>query len=198
LVLTPSYYNSAMTHEALCNYFTSVADQATIPILIYNVPAATNLHIQPRTVQELAKHSNIVGLKNSSLDLANMAEYVFLTPKNFSVLVGTASILYAGLCVGCIGGVCALANVVPNELVEIQRLFEAGNFKESLSLQQRMIAPNRAVTATYGVSGLKAAMQLVGYDGGEPRSPLTPANSATTEAIRKILLDAQIILQAKL
>jgi len=187
-----------MTHEALIRYFTAVADQVSIPVLIYNVPAATNLHIQPKTVQELAKHPNIVGLKNSSLDLANMAEYVYLTPKNFSVLVGTASILYPGLCVGCVGGVCALANVLPTELIMIQRLFEEGRFKESLALQQRMIAPNRAVTATYGVSGLKAAMKMVGYDGGEPRSPLVQANVATKDALRKIFLDAGIIVEAKL
>lgn len=115
--------------------------------------------------------------------------------------------MYVGLCVGCVGGICALANVAPNELVKIQKLYEEGNHAgmttehlffssyvvASLALQQKMIAPNRAVTATYGVSGLKAAMLMAGYDAGTPRSPLSPAPDATKEILRNIFTDAKIL-----
>jgi len=198
LILTPSYFGSFMTHDAMIKYFTAVGDSSRIPVIIYNVPKFTNIDIHPRTVAELAKHPNIVGIKNSSLNIANLIEYVSLTPASFSVLVGTASILYPGLAVGAVGGVCALANIAPNELVQVQALYEQGKKQESLKLQQRLMAVNNAVTATYGVSGLKYAMDLVGYFGGEPRLPLLPLNSDGQSSLKTIMEDAKLLNVSKM
>jgi len=185
LILTPSYFGTGMTHDAMIKYFVDVADAVKIPVIIYNVPKFTNIELQPRTVAQLAKHPNIIGIKHSSLNIAHLIEYVSLTPPDFCVLVGTASILYPGLAVGAVGGVCALANVTPKELVQIQKLFEQGNRKEALAIQQRLMAINTAVTGTYGVPGLKAAMDFVGYFGGEARLPLLPLNADGKAAIKK-------------
>jgi len=197
LILTPSYFGTAMTHDAMIKYFRAVADAVKIPVIIYNVPKFTNIEIQPKTVAELAKHSNIVGIKNSSLNISNLIEYVALTPATFSVLVGTASILYPGLCVGAVGGVCALANVSPRELVQVQKLFEEGKQKASLNLQQRLMAINTAVTGTYGVAGLKFCMDQVGYFGGDPRLPLLPLGNEAKVALQKLMVDAKIIASSK-
>jgi 4-hydroxy-2-oxoglutarate aldolase len=158
LILTPSFYKGQMKHEAFIRYFRIVADQSRIPVLIYNVSKFTGVNIEAETVAKLAEHANIAGLKNSSENLAHLTEIVFQSPEDFLTFVGTASVLYPGLCVGAVGGILALANIAPAECVRIQKLFEEGNHREALQLQKRLLPANKAITAQYGVPGLKAAI----------------------------------------
>ncbi|MEW6509018.1 MAG: dihydrodipicolinate synthase family protein [Bacteroidota bacterium] len=173
LILTPSFYKSEMKHEAFIKYFTAVADTVKIPVIIYNVPKFTGVDIEAETVAALSEHPNIVGIKNSSENARQNNEFISTTRKDFAVLVGTASMLYSGFSSGSVGGILALANIAPVECIQIQNLIEKGNLTEALDLQNRMIPVNKAVTAKYGVAGLKYAMDLLGYFGGEPRSPLS-------------------------
>lgn len=193
LILTPSFYKGQMKHEAFLRYFNAVADGSRIPILIYNVPKFTGVDIEAATAAKLAEHPNIIGLKNSSENIAHLTEIISQTPGDFLTLAGTASILYAGLCVGAAGGIVALANIAPGECVRIQQLFEEGNHAEALRLQMRLLPVNKAVTAQYGVPGLKAAMDMAGYFGGEPRAPLTYPSAKELENIRAILQKAELI-----
>ncbi len=193
LVLTPSFYKTAMTSAAFIRYFTEVADKIKIPLIIYNVPKFTGVDIQPDAVSRLAEHDNIVGLKNSSENAAQTAEIVTSVPKDFSVLVGTASVLYPGLAAGTTGGILALANIAPNECVQLQSLFEQGKHDEVSRLQKRLIPANKAVTSKYGVPGLKAAMDILGYFGGEPRSPLAALGSKEKEDLASILRSADLL-----
>jgi len=190
LILTPSYYKGQMKHDAFLRYFTAVADAVRIPVLIYNVPKFTGVDIEASTVAKLAEHPNIIGLKNSFENIAHLSEIVHLAPENFRTFVGTASLLYAGLCVGAVGGIVALANIAPEECVRIHELYKTGNHREALQLQMRLLAANKAVTAKYGVPGLKAAMDMRGYFGGEPRAPLTYPSAKELEDIRAILKNA--------
>jgi 4-hydroxy-2-oxoglutarate aldolase len=173
LILTPSFYKSEMKHNAFIKYFTAVADAAKIPVIIYNVPKFTGVDIEAETVAELSEHPNIVGIKNSSENARQNNEFISATKKDFAVLVGTASMLYSGMTSGTVGGILALANIAPEECIQIQNLIEKGNLTDALNFQNRMIPVNKAVTAKYGVAGLKYAMDLLGYFGGEPRSPLS-------------------------
>ncbi len=193
LIITPSFFKGAMNHDALCNYYQTVADAVDISVFIYNVPKFTGVDIEPETVAALAQHPNIIGLKNSSENMARLAEMVYLTPDDFTVLAGTASVLYPGLCLGAAGGVLALANIAPSKCVEIQTSFENGDLEKALSLQQRMIAVNKAVTAKYGVRGLKAAMDMLGYFGGNPRAPLSPLNPEGVSDLKSILKKAKLL-----
>ena len=165
LVLTPSYYKSLMKGEAFIKYFTAVADGISIPLLIYNVPKFTGVSIEPETVAKLSEHSNIIGIKNSDENIAHLSEIIHLTPKNFVTIVGTASILFAGFCAGAVGGILALANIAPDKCVKIWELCNQGKLDEAKNLQMILLAANKAVTAKYGVPGLKAAMDLTGYFG---------------------------------
>lgn len=193
LVLTPSFYKGQMNGAAFVRYFTEVADKIKIPLVIYNVPKFTGVDIQADAVSRLAQHGNIVGLKNSSENAAHTAELVSVVPKEFSVLVGTASVLYPGLAAGAMGGILALANIAPDECVELQRLFEAGKHGEASALQKKLIPVNKAVTSQYGVPGLKAALDMLGYFGGEPRSPLAPLGDRERENIKAILRAAGLV-----
>jgi len=188
LVVTPSYYKSEMKHDSFIKYFTTVADAVKIPVILYNVPKFTGVDIQAETVAQLAEHPNIVGIKNSTENLRQIIEFVSGTPDDFSVLAGTASVLYNCLTSGAVGGIVALANIAPGECVRIQELVDAGKLQEALALQQRLIPVNQAVTSQYGVAGLKAAMDMLGYFGGEPRLPLMKLGEDGKEKLHNILI----------
>lgn len=193
LILTPCYYKGQMKGEAFIKYFNAVADNITIPLLIYNVPKFTGVNIEPEIVAKLAEHPNIIGIKNSDENIAQLTEIIHLTPPGFITLVGTASILYAGLSAGAAGGIMALANIAPEKCIKIMELFNRGNLDDAKKLQMNLIAANKAVTAKYGVPGLKAAMDLIGYFGGLPRSPLSPINSDQQKDIISILKKSEIL-----
>jgi len=178
LVLNPCYYKDTYTDMALKRYFFSVAEASPIPVLLYNMPKNTGLNLSAKLTAELSAHPNIVGIKDSSGNLVQIAETVASTPDDFSVLAGSASFLLPALAVGARGGTMALANVLPNECVLLFDLFYAGKLEEARKLQQRLLQPNHAVTARFGVAGLKAAIELFGYYGGNPRPPLLPLTPA--------------------
>jgi 4-hydroxy-2-oxoglutarate aldolase len=194
LILTPSFYTSEMKHDAFISYFTKIADAVKIPVIIYNVPKFTGVDIQAETIAQLAEHPNIAGIKNSTENLRQIVEFVAAVPDTFAVLVGTASVLYNGLTSGAMGGILALANIAPEECVHIKKLILAGKLPESLTLQKRMIPVNKAVTTQYGVAGLKAAMDMLGYFGGEPRAPLMPLGNKEREEIHTLLINAELLL----
>ena len=193
LILTPSFYKSQMKHEAFIKYFTEVADNIKIPLLIYNVPKFTGVSIDAETVAALAEHPYIIGIKNSEENIARLSEIINLTPKDFITIVGTASVLYPGLCMGAKGGILALANIAPGKCIQIYNYVQDGKHLEAKNIQMKMLDANKAVTAKYGVAGLKAALDLTGYFGGEPRSPLSRLTEIQKEDLIKILKKAEII-----
>jgi 4-hydroxy-2-oxoglutarate aldolase len=193
LVITPHYYGGKTSDAALISHFTAIADNAAIPLLLYNVPKFTHVSMTAKVVTRLAEHPNIIGLKESSGNVNLLGQYINNVDADFQVLVGTAGVLFGGLTIGCAGGILALANVAPQKCVEIFDLVNAGKFEEAKKLQLKMIPPNNAVTAIYGVPGLKAAMDMLGYFGGEPRSPLLPASEKEKQEIREILEQAELL-----
>jgi 4-hydroxy-2-oxoglutarate aldolase len=193
LIITPSFYKSAMNHKVLLNYYTAVADSISIPLIIYSVTKFTNVNIEIETIAKLAEHPNIIGIKNSSENIAEINATIYNTPKDFDVLVGTGSVLLYGLISGAVGGILALANIAPDECIKIFDLFSEGKLNEAEEIQSRMHAVNKAITATYGVAGLKASMGLLGYYGGQPRKPLQPLTSSNMKKLKPILLKAKLL-----
>jgi 4-hydroxy-2-oxoglutarate aldolase len=193
LVVTPHYYGGRMNEAAMLAYFTAVADQSPIPILLYNVPKFTHVNLTCRLVAQLSRHPNIVGIKDSTGNVIQLGEFLNNVEADFNLLVGTAGALLGGLTLGCVGGVLALANVAPQNCVKIHALVKEGNFEAAKQLQLKMIPVNQAVTATYGVPGLKAAMDMLGYFGGNPRPPLLPASEKEKSEIREILIKADLL-----
>lgn len=193
LILTPSFYKSEMKPAAYIKYFFAVADRTSIPVIIYNVPKFTGVDIEAETVAKLSMHPNIVGIKNSAENLRQTTELISMTGKNFATIIGTGSVLYSSLSVGAVGGILALANIAPNECVKIQKFVEEGNHSEALKLQQKMLPVNKAITAKYGVAGLKAALDMLGYFGGEPRLPLSPLQESDKENLKQVLTEAELL-----
>ena len=193
LILTPSFYKEKMDSHSFIKYFNEVADNIDIPLIIYNVPKYTGVNIEASAVTKLSEHPNIIGLKNSSENTAHLAEIIHDSKEDFSTFVGTASVLLPGLCAGAVGGILALANIAPNECIKILELFNDGKLVEARKLQGKLIPVNKAVTGKYGVAGLKAAMDMLGYFGGDPRSPLNKLNKNELEDMKKILAKADLL-----
>ncbi len=193
LIVTPHYFRNQMNAAAWTQHFRAVADASPIPILIYNVPALTTLEIDAATVIELAQHPNIKGLKDSSANVAKMGEIVRFTPPDFAVMVGTGSAILPAMCIGAKGVIPALGNLAPRECVAIYDAFHAGDLYTARNVQLRMIRPNQAVTAKWGVPGLKAALDELGYYGGPPRSPLVPLGENERDKLRDILREAELL-----
>ncbi len=193
LVLTPSFFKEKMNSNSFVKYFTEVADKIDIPLIIYNVPKFTGVNIEAASAAKLSEHKNIIGLKNSSENVAHLSEIINNSSDDFVTLVGTASILYTGLCAGAAGGVLALANIAPNECIEIFNLFNEGKLKQARELQAKMIPVNKAITGKYGVAGLKSSMDILGYFGGEPRSPLNMLSENEIKDLKAILTKAELL-----
>jgi len=192
LVLPPFYFKSRMDARALITHYRTVADSSPLPIVIYNMPAnAAGLDLDAATMCTLAEHPNIVGVKDSAGNIAKLAQIVahveHSEASHFRVFAGSAGYLLPALVVGAAGAVAALANIFPREVCRIQELFNAGRLEEARILQARLVPANTAVTSTYSVPGLKAALELtVGY-GGRPRQPLQPLTEQERTKLAEIL-----------
>ncbi|NXN43245.1 HOGA1 protein, partial [Rhinoptilus africanus] len=185
LVVTPCYYRGAMTSAALVQHYTEVADASPIPVVLYSVPANTGLDLPLEAVLTLARHPNIVGIKDSGGDVTRMGLMVHKTrQEDFQVLAGSAGFLLASYALGASGGVCALANVLGAPLCQLDHLCRGGNWQEARDLQHRLIEPNTAVTRRFGIPGLKKAMEWFGYYGGPCRAPLAPLSPPQVEELR--------------
>ena len=183
LVRTPSFFKNVMTSDAFVRHYTAVADAAPVPLILYNVTMFTGVNLLPDAVVRLADHPNIVGMKESGGDVAQIGECVSRTPDRFSVLAGSAVTLFPALCVGASGAVLALSGVLPDLCVELYDLVQQARYDEARALQQRLSPLARLLGSAHGIAGLKYALDQIGYRGGPPRAPLLPLS---TEAGRQI------------
>jgi len=188
LVVTPCYFKGSMKSEILYDHFISVAESSKIGILIYNVPQFTGINMEPELVAKLSEHRNIIGIKDSSGNIDQLSEIVHLSRKGFAVFVGSAPVFFPALCVGAVGGILAVAQVAPEACVNILNLFKKGKMDEPRTLQSRMTPLAKAVTTKYGIGGLKMAMDLAGYFGGNPRPPLKRPGKEVEEELKRMLL----------
>ncbi|KAL1918183.1 uncharacterized protein VTP21DRAFT_3449 [Calcarisporiella thermophila] len=194
LVLPPSYFKGRMTAKALERHYQVVADSSPVPVIIYNMPAATaGLDLDAGFICSLAAHDNIVGLKDSSGNIAKLNRiFGEVGSSSFHLLAGSASFFLPALCVGAVGCVPALANVYPDPVCRVHALFKEGKLEEARALQARLVEPNAMVTTTYSVPGLKAAMEMVLGYGGVPRSPMVPLEGEELRKLAKIIAECNL------
>lgn len=182
LVITPYFYRTAITQETLVSFYTAVADEAPVPVLLYSMPPLTGIRIEPETVARLSEHPNIVGVKDSSNDVAGFSKTVSLCPNDFAVMTGNGTVLFDALRAGATGAILAVGCVVPEVCVEIFRALKAGDEERAAMLQSKLTPLAAAVTTRFGIGGLKAALDLAGFIGGSVRAPLRgPDEAAHTE-----------------
>jgi len=190
LVLTPHYYRSAITQAALIEHYAAVADAARIPIILYSMPDLTGIKIEPETAARLSEHQNIVGMKDSSNDVAKFRETVNVVSKDFAMLIGNGTVFNEALQAGARAGILAVGCCAPELCLEIYRAVQTSDFDRASALQEKLTPLARAVTKTYGIGGLKAALEMAGYFGGAVRAPLRRPSEAACAEIEKLLCEA--------
>jgi len=189
-VMPPHYFSKHMNDEVLVRFYREVADESPVPLLLYNVPKLTGgVRLSPETAAVLARHPNILGVKDSSPEgiygyLAAVREI-----PGFRVLAGSAGIFFPALVAGASGGDMSLANFLPGPCCELYDAFRSGDLDRARSLHHRLFTVNAAVSGTYGVAGVKAAMDLTGYRGGEPRKPLSALTMPQRNSLRSVLAE---------
>lgn len=187
LVRPPGYFATAVSPASLADYYRAIADASPVPVLVYNIPKYTHLSIAAGLLQQLVGHPNIVGVKDSSGDAKNLAAYRDAAP-DWSVFVGSGSLLYQALELGCDGGILAVACFAAELCVRILAAFRAGDREGAGKLQERLGPLDKEVVGRLGPAGVKAALDAVGEGlyGGPVRAPLAPVAPADRERVAKL------------
>jgi len=195
LVITPSFYRSAITQETLVKHYTELADISPVPVILYSMPALTGIKIEPATIARLSDHQNIIGVKDSSNDVEGFKQTVDLCPREFAVMTGNGTILLDALRAGATGAILAVGCAVPEMCVEIMRAFREGEDQRAGFLQSKLTPLATAVTTKYGIGGLKTALDMNGYAGGNVRAPLRAADATAKAEITQLLNEAKAALE---
>ena len=192
-VLTPMFVSP--NQDQLIKHYRTVAENTSLPVILYNNPPKTSVSLAPATVAKLVEVPNIVGIKDSSGDMTVTAEYIRLTQHNdgFSVLMGRDTLIYGALCYGAAGSIAACANVAPGLCVDIYEKFVAGDLKGSL-MAQFTLAPLR-IAFTLGTfpSVIKESLNLLGIEAGPCMEPAGPMTADERAKLRKVLVDMKIL-----
>lgn len=195
-VLTPMFVSQ--TQDELYRFYKTIADNTSMPVIMYNNKPKTNVTIEPATVARLARECpNIVGVKDSTGDMTNCAEYVRLTRdvrEKFSVMMGRDTLIYAGLHYGCSGAVASCANVAPRLVADIYDKFEDGDMQGALNAQFAL-APLRLASTSLGTfpEVIKEGLELQGIAVGKCLPPIQALTGEKRETLRKILVDIGLV-----
>ena len=193
LVRTPSFYKGQMTTDAFVKHYAQVADRSPVPVLLYNVTMYTGVNLLPEAIEILSKHPNIVGIKETNSEMVQFGEYLARAADGFTVLAGSGATYFSALMLGAHGAVLAVAGVAPDLCVKISTAVRDGRIDEARKMNRQLAPLSKLVGATYGVPGLKAALTLLGFEGGLPRPPLQPVGQQAIDVIREQLRELGLL-----
>ena len=181
LVVTP-YYNKG-TQKGLITHFTAVADASSVPVILYNVPSRTGVNLLPKTVAELAKHPNIVAIKEASGNMAQLVELMALCGDKIDVYSGEDALTVPMLAMGAAGTISVLSNVAPRESVAMTDAFFAGKIEEAAAWQCKLLPLINALFSEVNPIPVKAAVSALGFGEDYLRLPLTPMEDGHREVL---------------
>ena len=191
LVLSPGYFRKQMTDDVLFRYFSTLADTSPIPLLIYNAPGFCGVTVSPALAGRLSGHPGIAGMKDSAS--SGIEQFLKFESDSFHVLAGSANFLFPAMMNGSVGGTVSLANSFPSIVMELFRYGQARDEARGVPLQARVTRINQKISGPYGPSGVKAAMNLAGFNGGIPRRPLLSLTAAQVEEMRQVLIEEGLL-----
>ena len=186
LVVTP-YYNKA-TQKGLVEHYSTIAGNVNIPIIVYNVPGRTGLNVAPETMFELSKVKNIIAIKEASGNISQVVEIAHLCGNKIDIYSGNDDQIVPILSLGGKGVISVIANIAPKDTHNIAKYYLEGKVDESKSLQLKMIPLIKALFTEVNPIPVKAALNLLGYNVGSPRLPLTEATENSYQMIKKELI----------
>ena len=187
LLLVSPYYNKA-TQNGLYEHFKAVANSVKLPVLLYNVPSRTGCNIQPETVVRLCKDvENIVGVKEASSDIAQIAKLAALADGAVDIYSGNDNEIIPIMALGGIGVISVLANVAPGQTHDICQKFLDGDWEGSLREQLRAMELCSALFCEVNPIPVKKALELMGLIGGTLRMPLSEMETANVQRLEKAM-----------
>lgn len=181
LVVTP-YYNKA-TQNGLITHFTAVADESTVPVILYNVPGRTGCNLLPKTVAKLAEHPRIAAIKEATGSLAQMVEIMALCRDKIDVYSGEDALTVPMMAMGAAGTISVLSNVVPAQAVAMTNACLAGDYKTAARLQCELLPLTNALFSEVNPIPAKAAVSAMGFGEENLRLPLTPMEDANRQKL---------------
>ena len=187
LVVAPHYYGQKAV--VLRDHYHAIADASPVPVILYSIPKYMHFPLSPQLVGDLARHENIVGIKDSSGDLELLAGYLKAQSDEFTVLTGNGSTFLRALELGARGGILAVSLFAANLAVEV---FET----RSGAAQERLTPLSGRIVGDMGVAGVKAALDRVGLVGGPVRPPLSQLGATDLAQITELLRVAELSLAA--
>jgi 4-hydroxy-tetrahydrodipicolinate synthase len=191
LLLSP-YYNKP-TQEGIFQHYAAVARETGLPLVVYNIPGRTASNISPATIARLAQIENIVGVKESSGDLDQIAHVVAACPDDFAVVSGDDALTLPLLAVGGKGVISTTSNVAPTLVADIVRRFQTGDHRGALEVHQSLLPLFDALFCETNPIPVKAAIEALGLCDGEIRLPLTPITPPNLERLKVVMKDLGIL-----
>lgn len=185
------YYNKP-SQEGLYRHFMTIADQVELPIVLYNIPGRTGINMTPATVARLAKHPNVVAIKEAAGSCDQVTEIRSLC--SLPILSGDDGLTLPFLSIGAVGVISVLSNLLPAEVVRLVSLFKSGKLAEAAQLHTRMSPLIKALFADGNPAGIKWAMKLTGRDAGELRLPVVEPTEPTKKALGTAMQSWQLPL----
>ncbi len=186
LLGNPHYFKASMTTNNLYDHYVAVAESSSIPIILYNSPGFTGINMGPDLVGRLAQHPNVLGIKDGTGNVAQLAEFRRLAEPEFLIFTGNAPTFLPALFVGISGGMMPITNIHPDMWVQILKDFRNGNLEEARRLES-ILLPMTKTIMKYGPGGIKAALDILGFYGGPPLMPLKPPPQEGIVEIRSAL-----------
>jgi 4-hydroxy-2-oxoglutarate aldolase len=201
LVVAPHYYGAkTMSAAALRGHYSEIADKSPVPVVLYNIPKYMHFSLAPQLVAELARHENIIGIKDSSGDLELLSTYLSAQSDSFAVMTGNGSTFKRALEMGARGGILAVALFAAAPALEVYESVARGGGGEAGAAaeraQQRLAPLAARIVGDMGVAGVKAALDRVGLAGGPVRSPLLPLAGSELAQLMELLRTAELQLAA--
>jgi len=192
LVVAPHYYGSAMTNAALHAHYLRVADESPVPVMLYTIPKYMHFALEASLVAELAKHENIIGMKDSSGNRDLWVGYMQSQSPSFAVLTGNAQMFHHAMATGGTGGILAAALFAPAIALDIFDSVRRGDDAAAAAAQARFTPMGAKIVAELGVPGVKAALDRLGLVGGPVRLPLMPLDDSQREVVHQTLEAAEL------
>jgi 4-hydroxy-tetrahydrodipicolinate synthase len=183
------YYNKPEQH-GLMAHFEAIAKSTSLPLILYNIPGRTGRLIEVKTLLELAKIDNIVGVKDAAANINQTMALLAATrrmSKKFYVLCGEDALTYSSLCLGGDGAIAAVGHVIGKELHEMMQAFARGDYKAAQDIHFRTLDVVNALFIETNPVPVKTALEMMGQPAGKLRLPLMPMRPETREVLRKAL-----------
>lgn len=193
LVVPPHYYLKRTNAAALSAHYNAIADASPLPVMLYNIPVYAHLVISPALVHEMAKHPNVIGMKDSAGNLPMLAEYLAASSDKFRVMTGSGTTVLPALKGGAAGAILAIGLFAGPTVLALHQAHFDGDHTTAAALQMTLTPLASDIGGALGPAGIKAAMDLVGFSGGSPRSPLQPITTEEAEIVKARLGSAGLI-----